>query len=285
MRTSQGTIVVGVDGSDGSRRALRWASAQAVAEHRALTIVHTIGTVTPAYLDAAVVDVRQAQQALHDSARTLLETARRDAQRWAPGVDVLDVLEVADARELLLELSDGAAMVVVGSRGRGPVRSLLLGSVGVALVRHAHCPVVVVRPGNSGTVRNGVVVGVDALPESGPVLEFAYREASLHDLPLTVVHASSDGETAGLALAEVTAGMTEKYPDVRVTTRLTREPPHDLLVRLGERMNLVVVGAHQATGLERVRTASVSVTVVEHAACPVAVVPVRSRRGGGPAGE
>ena len=103
-------------------------------------------------------------------------------------------------------------------------------------------------------------------------------QASLHDLPLTVVHASSDGESAGLALAEATAGMAEKYPDVRATTMLTREPPHDLLVRLAERMNLVVVGAHQVTGLERVRTASVSVAVVEHASCPVAVVPVGSRR-------
>jgi nucleotide-binding universal stress UspA family protein len=278
MRTIQGTIVVGVDGSDGSKRALRWATAQAAAEHRPLTMVHAIGTVTAAYLDAAVIDVRQAQQALHDSAHSLLADARRDVERWAPEVEVVDLLEVGDIRELLLQLSEGSAMVVVGSRGRGPVRSLLLGSVGVALVRHAHCPVVVVRPGNSGTVRNGVVVGVDALPESGPVLEFAYREASLHDLPLTVVHASSDGETAGLALAEATAGMAEKYPDVRATTTLTREPPHDLLVRLAERMNLVVVGAHQLTGLERVRTASVSVAVVEHASCPVAVVPVGSRR-------
>ena len=104
------------------------------------------------------------------------------------------------------------------------MRSLLLGSVSVALVRHAHCPVVVVRPEHVGTVRNGVLVGVDAEPGSQPVLELAFRQASLRDLPLTVVHTPWDIQagTAGayvvadvmgdvesdrLAVAEAMAGM------------------------------------------------------------------------------
>lgn len=87
--------------------------------------------------------------------------------------------DIADPREVLLELSPNAAMVVLGSRGLGQLRSLLLGSVGIALVRHAYCPIVVHRPGSVGTVRNGIVVGVEASEESHPVLKFAYREASL----------------------------------------------------------------------------------------------------------
>ena len=279
MRTRQGTIVVGIDGSDTSARALHWATRQAVAEHRPLTLVHTIAAATATLIEGAVVPVGEPQQSRHDAGHRLLEIARSDVARWAPGLDVADVLELGEPSDLLVQMSEVAAMVVVGSRGRGPVRSRLLGSVGVALVRHASCPVVVVRPGNRGAVRNGVLVGLDTTPESRSVLELAYREASLHDLPLMVLHAGRDEEPERLAVAEMVAGMTEKYPDVSVTTRLVDEAPEEVLVRLGMRMDLLVVGSHQTGGLERLRTASVSVAVVEHATCPVAVVPVRSRKG------
>jgi nucleotide-binding universal stress UspA family protein len=295
MSSKQGTIIVGVDGSEASKRALQWAAQQAAAERRELTLVHTVKAVAPPSMDAKVVNASRAQEALQAAGRKVLDAARIEAARWAPGLDVTDVLGVTDARELLLQMSEGADMLVVGSHGRGRVRSALLGSVSVALVRRAHCPVVVVRPGNAGTVRNGIVVGVDALPESQPVLEFAYREASVRDLPLTVLHSgwsilagtpeaaaymvaetNEARELERLALAEAMAGMAEKYPDVNVTTRLVQGPPQDALVRLGERMNLIVVGSHQARGVERAIFGSVSVGVVEHASCPVAVVPVRS---------
>lgn len=293
MDNKQGTIVVGIDGSQPSTRALRWAVEHAAAEHRPLTLVHTISAVTPAFIDAAIVDAREAQQALNAAGRKVLDAAHEEVDRLAPGLDVIDVLELEDPRTLLLKMSEGATMVVVGSRGLGQVRSLLLGSVSVALVRHAHCPVVVVRPGKMGTERKGIVVGLDALPESQPALEFAYREASLRDLPLTVLHSrwtflagteeaaylpaesAVAPESVRVALAEAVAGMAEKYPEVTVTTELTQGRAQEALVRLGERMNLIVVGAHQARGLHRILSGSVSVAVVEHASCPVAVVPVR----------
>ena len=181
-------------------------------------------------------------------------------------------------------------MVVLGSRGRGHVRSLLLGSVGTALVRHAHCPVVVHRPGNPGIVRNGILVGVDASPESRTVLEFAYREASFRDLPLTLLHCGWDAqadalgaylvaesivdpETERLALAEAIAGMAEKYPDVRTTTEVVRGLPQEALLRAGERMNMIVVGAHVPGHTSHRLFGSVATSVVEHATCAVAVVP------------
>ena len=173
------------------------------------------------------------------------------------------------------------------------VRSLLLGSVGVALARHAQCPVVVHRPGNPGIVRNGVLVGADGSEGSRAVLEFAYREASLARLPLTVLHCFWDvgaGSLGGyvvpealvdlqaerLLLAESMAGMSEKYPDVAVRTELARGLPQDAVVHLGDRMNLVVVGTRQAGTLAQMMSGSVSIAVVEHARCPVAVVPVAS---------
>jgi len=291
MDNTLGTIVVGIDGSAASNRALHWAAERAAAEHRALTLAHVIPVSAPVYLGPGTVTLAEARDALESSGRALLEAAGRAVREHAPDVAIHEVLEHADPAAFLVRRSDGAAMVVVGSRGRGPIRSKLLGSVSVRLVRQAHCPVVVVRPGGVGTVRNGVVVGLDALPESQPVLEFAYREAALRSLPLTVLHAvwspppgtleavylpatPEDRESELLALAESMAGMAEKYPDVRATSRLVDGRPGDLLVDVGERMDLIVVGSHQPHGLERMFLGSVAVSVVEDATCPVAVVPV-----------
>jgi nucleotide-binding universal stress UspA family protein len=210
MENLAGRIVVGVDGSESSQRAVAWAAEQAVAERRALTLAHAVHAVTPAYLDAAILDPAKARSALLAEGRTVLEAARKKAETKAPDLAIHEVLELLDPREMLLEVSQDAEMVVLGSRGRGQIRSLLLGSVSVALVRHAHCPVVVHRPGNAGTVRNGIVVGVEASEDSRSVLEFAYREAALRNLPLTVLHCYWDVQ-AGTAAAGI---MYESLGDV-----------------------------------------------------------------------
>ena len=289
MDIRSGTIVVGLDDSQSSKRALVWAAEQAVADHRELTLVHTVSAVTPAYLDAAEVDPRRAHEALLAQAEAVFAAAREDVARKAPDLVVHEVFSFEDPREQLLELSRHAALVVVGSRGRGKIRSLLLGSVGVALVRHAACPVVIHRPGNPGIVRNGIVVGADGSEESRSVLEFAYRQAAVRNLPLTVLHCYADAQAAmgyivadqaadleseKLLLAESMAGLAEKHPDVRARTQLAGSLPQEELVRMGERMNLVVIGAHQSGSVKRMLFGSVAIAVTEHATCPVAVVPL-----------
>lgn len=291
MHIKAGTIVVGVDGSESSLRALVWAVEQATSEQRSLTLVHAIHVVTPAYMDAAAVYPQEARDALRADGQQVLDAAHAEVEHRAPELEVHEVIRFEDPRELLLELSKEAALVVLGSRGRGKLRSLLLGSVGVAVVRHAHCPVVIHRPGHVGTVRNGILVGADASEESQVVLEFAYRAASLRGLPLTVVHcfwdvqagdlggyvvpeAAFDPETEKMVLSESMAGMGEKYPDVVVTSSVARGQAHEVLIGLTERMDLVVVGAHQSGPVVRMLFGSVSVAVVEHATCPVAVVPL-----------
>ena len=357
MNTQPGTIVVGVDASAQSLRALAWAVKQSVAEHRTLTLVHALHVVPQSFMDAAIVYQQDAETRLRAEGQQVLDDAAAEVERIAPGVEVDQVLRVADPRAVLLELSGrrhggarltrprpaadlllgsvgtalvrhavprrrtpsrgtrarpqrdpgrgrrlsrvadrplelsrDASMVVLGSRGRGQLRTLLLGSVGTALVRHAHCPVVVHRPGNPGIVRNGILVGVDASPESQTVLDFAYREASFHDLPLTLLHCGwdphadalgtylvaesiVDPETERLALAEAIAGMAEKYPDVRTTTEIVRGLPQEALLRAGERMNMIVVGSHVPGHTSHRLFGSVATSVVEHATCAVAVVP------------
>lgn len=290
MHSKPGSIVVGVDGSAHAAHALTWATHQSLAEHRHLTIAHTVHAGTLGFMDAAIVDGQNARSGLDVAGQKVLDEARSKVERTAPDLEVNTVYDLADPREVLLRLSERAAMLVVGSRGRGTLRSLLLGSVSVALVRHAHCPVVVVRPEHPDTTRNGIVVGADASPESGTVLEFAYRQASLHDLPLTVldcvsyvlagsmgaymVPTSADVDRERLALAEVMASMTEKYPAVHVTTRMAKGAAQQALVGLGEGMDLIVVGAHQNSRTFQALFGSVSVAVVENATCPVVVVPL-----------
>lgn len=291
MRSKPGSIVVGVDGSPHSARAVEWAVEQATAEHRTLTLMHTAHAMTPAFMDAAIADAQGARSAMEDAGKEVLAHARETVERSAQELEVHGVFDIADPRDALLHASETASMLVVGSRGRGQVRTLLLGSVNVALARHARCPVVVVRPQRSGTARGGIVVGIDSSPESRPVLEFAFRQASVRDLPLTVIHTAWDiqagtsgarlvademgdveGERRGLA--EALAGMREEYPDVQVATRLAKGTPEQVLTSLSSQSDLLVVGAHQNSRVSQAFLGSVSVSVVENAQCPVAVVPL-----------
>lgn len=284
------TIVVGTDGSDGAARAVAWAAEQARVERRDLTIVTAVGVMgTPAmfWIEQAGLDSQLAMDQVRGEAEQLLADAARRALEAAPGIEVRGVVAERDPRDALLELAPEAALVVVGSRGRGPVASLLLGSVAHALSRDARCSVVVVRPDGGGVERSGVVVGVGRQGASAAALQFAYRQASLRGQPLRVVHCIWDARASSgavgadeegydaerLLLAETVAGMSETYPDVAVETSLERGMVDRTLVRLGQHAELVVVGAKRRgriAGLVRGRTASV---VAEQSSSVVAIIP------------
>jgi nucleotide-binding universal stress UspA family protein len=289
MSTSQAVIVVGVDGSQSAAQALDWAIDHAVAEHRALTLVHALGYPPAVWTDVGLVDSSAVFKALELEGQQILDHASDRVAERAGAVPVETVREFTDARSLLVRESERAALVVLGSRGRGPVRSLLLGSVGAAVARHAMCPVVIHRPSHRGQVCNGVLVATDASEESQPVLEFAYHVASVRRLPLTIMHCQWDVagmglgeqdvptaslETERLELAVSVAGMGEKYPDVSVTTTLVLGPPEARVVQAVEKMDLLVVGAHRRSTVGRVIHGSVSMSLLEHAQVPVAVVPL-----------
>ncbi|KQW48893.1 hypothetical protein ASC77_09235 [Nocardioides sp. Root1257] len=255
-----GTVVVGIDGSPSSDRALDWAIDHATRERRQLTLAH-------------------ADDSLRGDHR-LLAHARECIAESAPDLVVNESLWTTDPRTMLLDLAEDAHVLVVGSRGRGPVASLVLGSVSAAVVRHAPCPVVVVRPGHRGLVRNGVVVGADASPSSRATVEFAYRQASLRRLPLTILHCTwgalpgTSGDDLRLPAAEPLSGLAEKFPDVRARLEVVHGTPDVELADASARMDLVVVGAHHGSRLSSVVDGSVAQSVVEHASCPVAVVPI-----------
>ncbi len=293
MSGTAGTIVVGVDGSESSDQALVWAAGQAQAENRTITLVHAVPRSTPILLDPAGKTPEEARDlSLLSKGHDVLAAAHEQVHRLAPGVSVEYRCIVGDPRETLVALSPMASMIVLGSRGRGHMKSLLLGSTAVAVVRHARCPVIVHRPTRPSPERHGIAVGADATEDSLPVLEFAYLQASLRSLPLTVVHSfwyfqeptvaaevlradpTWDLTQQRLTLAESLAGFAEKYPDVTTTTVIDEGMPERYLLRLADGMDMLVVGAHHGTRAEQFMFASVSEWLVEHATCPVAVVPL-----------
>lgn len=301
----RGTITVGVDGSAASTDALEWAADQAVIEHRPLLIVHALGPVGTPWQDQAGGDNRighMGQPLDHTAAALVLDAATESAQRRAPAVEIHQLLRVSDPRDVLRDLSRHSAMLVVGSHGRGPLRSLLLGSVGAAVVRHARCPVAVIRSQPSTPAGKGVLVGLETSSSSSDLLEFAYRRASERRLPLTILHASlrtRRGAVAGtpatggtvahsglitgletdeerLLVAEAIAGMTEKFPDVTARLEMVHGLPGETLLQASDGMDLVVVGSTGGGAASDVLFGSIAAFMVEHATCPVAVVPTRA---------
>jgi nucleotide-binding universal stress UspA family protein len=135
-------IVVGVDGSVDSQRALDWALREAVLRHAKVIAVHAwrLPAIGGAELVAPVIDPDE----LEESARAVLGESIDAAAREHPDVAVQQVVVCGSAAEALIELSHDADLVVVGSRGHGGFAGLLLGSVSQQCVHHASCPVVVI---------------------------------------------------------------------------------------------------------------------------------------------
>lgn len=139
-------IVVGVDGSAPSQRAVTWAADQAARRGANLEIVSVweppdFGPEAYEYAPPGP-DV---DEAAVDEARRRAAGAAELARQVLPAEQVRTTVLCGGAAEVLVEKSKDADLLVVGSRGRGGFRGLLLGSVSQQCAGHASCPVVVVR--------------------------------------------------------------------------------------------------------------------------------------------
>jgi nucleotide-binding universal stress UspA family protein len=152
-------IVVGVDGSNGSAAALRWALAEAGLRDAPLRVIHAyeaprlalgdLGLAGPvtAVPPISADDLNRLRDASESEARGVIEATLEQADDEA--LDELDIRrEVIEGStvQVLLEAGRGASLLVVGSRGRGGFAGLLLGSVSQQLTQHPPCPVVVLPP-------------------------------------------------------------------------------------------------------------------------------------------
>ncbi len=285
-------VVVGVDGSPGSKVAVQWAARDAELRNVPLTLVHVVPGTAGTWLESSLVPEwmrgqRERGRQLIDEA---LKIAGESCQRGSAQIDC--EMPSGITVPALVDLSKDADLVVVGCLGTGTLRGRHLGSVSSGLVYHAHCPVAVIHEGvqlKADAARAPVVVGIDGSPESELATAIAFDEASRRKVGLTALHAWADvsvfdsvlsfpgpGWPALRAvqdeiLAERLAGWSERYPDVPVSRAVERNEPAQLLVGYSEEAQLVVVGGHGRGGFAGMLLGSVSAAVVLLARAPVIV--------------
>lgn len=155
-------VVVGVDGSEESREAFRWALEEARLRQATLRAVHAWtypALFGPTYIPPEMVDRR----VLHSDAKKALDAVVAEIAGENPAAYIERVVTEGPAAQALVEAAKEADLLVVGSRGHGGFTGLLLGSVSQQCAHHAPCAVVIVRKPRS----EGKPQAVVARPESG----------------------------------------------------------------------------------------------------------------------
>jgi nucleotide-binding universal stress UspA family protein len=302
-RDRSARVVVGVDGSPGSRAALVYAFAAAARRGAELEVVATY-SIQGVWIGGYPLGV-PAVATLRDDTESrivgLVKQVRDDpAVRGVPGtadVATTVVVSVGPAARVLVDASAAADLVVVGSRGRGAVRSVVLGSVALHCVAHARCPVVVVHPAAATTAReHTVVVGVDGSAASRVALVAGVAEAARLGTDVAVVTTYElvdqwmDLSTVVLpspeeVREEVQRGAEWMLEDVRSEYRtgsgrpapegrvvVTEGPAADVLIRWSADAALLVVGSRGHGEFRELLVGSVALACAMHAAGPVMVV-------------
>ena len=184
---NDGRIVIGVDGSKSSLRALQWAADEAMRHGSSLDLLHAWKVPYSLHDDVENFDVAPFKA----DARTILDDAIATLARLVPGAPACrsSLVHEDDAGVALLGAAEDAELLVVGSRGRGGFSGLLLGSVSRRCLAYAPCPVAVVPPGWEPDGDGRVVVGIDGSQPSYGALHWAVNEAVRRNARLDVVNA------------------------------------------------------------------------------------------------
>ena len=287
-------IVVAVDGSDASSAAVAWAANAATKRNAPLKLVTAYTMPQFMYADG-MIPPQELYDQLEEEAMAKINEARELVRSFDENIEVSYYIAESTPIDLLLQLSEEADIVVMGSRGLGGLSGLVLGSVSSAVVSHASSPVVVVRKDNDVTVNNKygpVVVGVDGSDVSRKALEYAFREADARGATLRAVHSWADAQVqtslVGLAavqshldamsaqerkiLQDELAPMREKYPDVKVEEVVDRDRPIQVLKDNADDAQLLVLGSHGRGGFRGMLLGSTSRALLQYAPCPMMVV-------------
>ena len=291
------TVVAAVDGSLASLAAVRWAANTAL--KRGIPLRLAASYTMPQFLYAeGMVPPQELFDDLQAETMEKIETARAEAQKVAPDIEICHTLAEGSPIDMLLDMSKDVTIIVMGSRGLGGLSGMVMGSVSAAVVSHALCPVVVVREDLDEAYKYGpVVVGVDGSGISQKAIEYAFAEADARDCELIAVHtwmdmqiqASLAGLTAAQRQWEVVeqeqhmllghrlAGFSEKYPDVKVTKIVTRDRPVRALTDAALGAQLLVVGSHGRGGFKGMLLGSTSRALLQSTPCPMMVVRPESK--------
>jgi nucleotide-binding universal stress UspA family protein len=286
-----GQIIVGMDGSECAGLALRWALRESELRNGKVTAV-----LAWSYLDQRPTSPGEPFDPTYneDNAREALNAAiqRSVGDEAAGGIERKVICDLP-ASALLSEAAD-AELLVVGSRGLGGFKGLLLGSVSEQCLHHAPCPVAVVRDVTSDAERPSnqperIVVGIDGSDASQRGLRWALDEARIRQAAIDAVYAwrspivgvgpgavpldSGPIEAEARSLldaaieAEDTSGLQQPVQRVVLSGS-----PSDVVLQTAKEADLVVLGSRGVGGFTALLLGSVSHQVARHAPCPVVVV-------------
>ncbi len=279
------TIIVGVTGSPVTHQAVEWAVARAIARRQRIELIGIVGGAVGTVGEQGVVeDALRATRAMLDAVVAGLASEVRAA------VEITTHAEAGNPVAVLIEASERAALLVIGSDYRGPDEGPARGAHGLRIAAGAHCPVVVV-PGSDPAGRSGVVVGVDGSTTSEHALRFAAAEADRLDEKLIAVsvwtplaapradlavypelYLTNMQEATEEALALALAGIATDFPDLVVERVVTRGYPSQVINAHAQDARMTVVGTHGRGALARFLLGSISQEVLSHLATVTAVV-------------
>ncbi|MET7695719.1 universal stress protein [Streptomyces sp. NPDC005483] len=279
-------VVVGVDGSEPSLRAVDWAADEAVGRGVSLRIVNAC--LWERYEGAALAHDLGAP-ATRVLPQDVVRVALRRAGTRHPDLKVTSEVIFEEPEYALVKESRNASLLVTGTRGRGAVTEALLGSVSLTVAGHAHCPVIVVRGSHDNQARSGrhrrIVVGVGEKAAVG----FAVEEAERRGVPVEAIrawrcpaHESTDhpllvGEPARLheeqAVETLDAALRGVSADAGLDRRTVEGPAGEVLVAASHHADLLVVGARRRPRHFGLQLGRVAHRVLHHSTCPVAIVP------------
>ncbi|MGA8248791.1 MAG: universal stress protein [Nocardioides sp.] len=276
-------VVVGVDGTGRSLKALMWAAHRASLHEVPLRLVHAL----PRYsVDIPLYPPGRFEEA-EKHGRELIEEATSLIREAYPDLDIITEMPMGTPAHVLLAESENAHAVVIGAKGEN-IGNLLLGSTALQLVGHAACPVVVVNHVTTG--HHLVVAGTDGSLDSTEALAFAFGAAALRQARLQVVSGlglpqgwpthllrplPEDNDEVTRRRQEVEnqiAPFREQYPHVQVELDVHRDGPLHALATASHRADLLVVGSRGRGGFHGLAVGSLTHKLLHLAGCPMAVV-------------
>ncbi len=283
------TIVVGVDGSERNQAAVAWACHEADEMKKELVLVAgndglPMPLPMPRFSADYTIDYSE------DQTRQMLNRVRSRLEADAPGRTATIVVESGKPADIILGATEKADLVVVGKRGLGAVKRVLVGSTSIAVAGRSRVPVVVVPDQwvQASRATSPIVVGVDTESRDEDVLEFAFRRARELSVPLIAVHAwqipqlytwspEDIARWKDLASKDLDAKLkpvADRHAEVEVVRLPQQGNPAMALLDAGEITQLVVLGRHTGPAHPGgFAFASTARGVLHYSTCPVVVVP------------
>ncbi|MEU8343414.1 Nucleotide-binding universal stress protein, UspA family [Actinomadura meyerae] len=280
-RAQRPNILFGYDGTAENEPALRWAVEESRLRNLDLVMCHCWHwPYPPGHADAGV------EAIIQRAGENLLSEGARKARELGAAGKVSTLLRREPVTETLVDESDDAELIVVGSHERF---RLLTGSTAVRLPARTRRPVIAVRGARGPHGR--VVAGVDGSAGGDAALGFAIEEAALRGSGLRVVYGAwepgavpehelplfSDAdrlvEVRTAMLDEAVRPWKRRFPQVDVQVSLTLERPREALLAEAATADLLVVGDRGTGGLDPLLLGATSSAMLHHAPCAVAIVP------------